>query len=150
MSPILQRGYYGRKRARRGYRHFVSSALEYTAGSSLQASFQKIPFYTLLMSANKPSHKNKSQQHLDAFVLCDTGASILLAPISIAQELGMRIDRTELISVRGADGKKIKVIGTSYIYMRYKASPSWRRVKVVDTESGDNFLLSCSDLKILT
>ena len=61
----------------------------------------------------------------------------------------MRIDRTELISVRGADGKKIKVIGTSYIYMRDKVSPSWRRVKVVVTESGDNFLLSCSDLKNL-
>ena len=33
--------------------------------------------------------------------------------------------------------------------MRDKASPSWRRVKVVVTESGDNFLLSCSDLKNL-
>ena len=101
------------------------------------------------MSTNKPSHKNKSQQHLEAFVLCDTGASISLAPISIAQQLGMWIDRTELISVRGADGKKIKVVSTSYIYMRDKVSPSWRRVKVVVTESGDNFLLSCSDLKNL-
>ena len=113
MSPILRRGYYGRKRARRGYRHFVSSALEYTARSSVQASSRKIPFYTLLMSANKPSNKNKNQQHLDAFVLCDTGASISLATSSIAQDLGMRIDRTELVSVRGVDGKKIKVIGTS-------------------------------------
>ena len=33
--------------------------------------------------------------------------------------------------------------------MRDKASPSWRRVKVVVTESGNNFLLSCSDLKNL-
>ena len=115
---MLRRGYYGRKRARRGYRHFVSSALEYMARSSLQASSQKIPFYTLLMSANKPSHKNKNQQHLEAFMLCDTGASISLAPVSIVQQLGMLIDRTELISVIGADGKKIKVVGTSYIYMR--------------------------------
>ena len=107
------------------------------------------PFYTLLMSANKPSHKNKSQQHLDTFVLHDTGASILLAPISIAQELGMRIDRTELVSVRGANRKEIKVIGTSYIYMRDKVSPFWRRVMVVVTESGENFSLSCSDLKNL-
>ena len=118
MSPMLRRGYYGRKRARRGYRHFVSSALEYSAGSSLQASSQKIPFYTLLMSANKPSHKNKSQQHLEAFPMSDTGASISLALVSIAQQLGMRIDRTELISIRGADGKKIKVVSKSYIYMR--------------------------------
>ena len=126
-----------------------TSVLEYTAGSSLQASSWKIPFYTLLMSANKPSHKNKSQQHIEAFVLCDIGASISLAPVSIAQQLGMRIDRTELISVSWAVSKKIKVVGTSYIYMRDKVSPSWRRVKVVVTESGDNFLLSCSDLKNL-
>ena len=33
--------------------------------------------------------------------------------------------------------------------MRDKVSPSWRKVKVVVTESGDNFLLSCSDLKNL-
>ena len=100
MSPMLRRGYYGRKRARRGYRHFVSSALEYTAGSSLQASARKIPFYTLLMSANKPSNKNKNQQHQDAFVLCDTGASISLAPVSVTENLGMKIDRTELFSIR--------------------------------------------------
>ena len=31
MSPMLRRGYYGRKRARWGYIHFVSSALKYTA-----------------------------------------------------------------------------------------------------------------------
>ena len=43
----------------------------------------------------------------------------------------MRIDRTELVSVRGADSKKIKVVGTSYIYMRDKASPSWRPVKAM-------------------
>ena len=33
--------------------------------------------------------------------------------------------------------------------MRDKVSPSRRWVKVVVTESGDNFLLSCSDLKNL-
>ena len=126
-----------------------ASIREYTAGSSLQASARKIPFYTLLMSSSKPSNKNKSQQHLDAFVLCDTGARILLAPISIAQDLGMKIDRTELVSVRGFDWKKKKVVGTSYIYIRDKASPSWRWVKVEVIKSGNNFLLSCSDLKNL-
>ena len=33
--------------------------------------------------------------------------------------------------------------------MRDKASPSWKGVKVVTTESGENLLLSCSDLKNL-
>ena len=35
------------------------------------------------------------------------------------------------------------------MYMRDKASPSWKWVKVVITKSGENFLLSCSDLKNL-
>ena len=101
------------------------------------------------MSAYKPNNRDKNKIHQEAFVLCDTGASISLAPINVAEGLGMRIDRSELVSVRGADGKKIKVVGTSYVYMRNKNSPSWRRVKVVVTDSGDNFLLSCSDLKNL-
>ena len=33
MSPVLRNGYYGRKGARLGYRHLVSSALEYMADS---------------------------------------------------------------------------------------------------------------------
>ena len=82
-------------------------------------------------------------------MLYDTGASISLALVSIAQKLGMRIDKSELVSVRGADGRKIKVLGTSYAYMRDKVSPSWRRVKVVIKESGGNFLLSNGDLKNL-
>ena len=101
------------------------------------------------MSAYKPNNRNKNTIHQEAFVLCDTGASISLAPINVAEGLEMKIDRSELVSVRGADGKKIKVVGTSYVYMRDKASPSWKRVKVVITESGENFLLSCSDLKNL-
>ena len=100
-------------------------------------------------SCLKSNNRNKNSIHQDTFVLCDTGASISLAPLSVAEGLGMKIDISELVSVRGADGKKIKVVGTSYVYMRDKASPSWKRVKVVITESGENFLLSCSDLKNL-
>ena len=93
------------------------SGIEYKAGSSLGASARRIPFYTLLMSANKPSNKNKNQKHQEAFVLCDTSASISLAPVAVAENLQMKIDRYELVSIRGADGKKIKVVGTSYIYI---------------------------------
>ena len=101
------------------------------------------------MSAYKPNNKNKNLNHQEAFVLCHTGATISLAPLTVAEGLGVKIDRSELVSIRGADSKRIKVVGTSYVYMCDKASPSWRRVKVVVTESGDNFLLSCSDLKNL-
>lgn len=147
IPPTLCKGYYGRNRFRRGHRHYVSSVIEYTVGSTLGASARKIPFYTLLMSAYKPNNRDKNKIHQEVFILCDMGASISLAPINVAEGLGMRVDRSELVSVRGADCKKIMVVGTSYVYMRDKASPSWRPVNVVITESWENFLLSCSDLK---
>ena len=40
-------------------------------------------------------------------------------------------------------------MGTSYVYMKVPASPSWRRVKVIITKTGNNFLLSNVDLKNL-
>ena len=40
-------------------------------------------------------------------------------------------------------------MGTSYMYMKVPASPSWKRVKVIVTKTGDNFLLSHKDLKNL-
>ena len=61
----------------------------------------------------------------------------------------MRIDKSELVAVHGADGKKIKVVGTSYVYMRDKSCPLWCGVKIFNTESSNNFLLSNRDLKIL-
>ena len=91
------------------------SVIEYTAGLTLGASARKIPFYTLLMSAYKPNNRDKNKIHKEAFVLCDTGASISMAPINVAEDLGMRVDRSELVSVRGANGKKIKVVGISYV-----------------------------------
>ena len=51
--------------------------------------------------------------------------------------------------MRGADGQKLSSIGTSYIYMKVPASPSWRREKVIVTKTGNNFLLSNADLKNL-
>ena len=84
----------------------MSSVIEYTAGSTLGASARRISFYTLLISATKQNNRNKNLKHQEAFVLCDTGASILLAPLAVAENLGMKIDRSELLSIRGADGKK--------------------------------------------
>ena len=86
---------------------------------------------------------------MQADVICDTGVSISLAPISIAQKLKMRVDKSRVTSVRGADRQKLSSIGTSYVYMKVPACPSWRRVKVIITKTGDNFLLSNADLKNL-
>ena len=51
------------------------------------------------------------------------------------------------MSVRGADAKKLNSMGKSFEYMKAPASPSWKRVKVVITKTGENFLLSHANLK---
>ena len=130
-----------------GKRHFSSSVVEYAAGTTLGSSCRKIPFYSLLVSPEKPTTKNKVPDPIQADVICDTGASISLAPLSIAQRLKMRINKSHLISVRGVDGKKLSSMGTSYVHMKVPAGPSWKRVKVIVTKTGDNFVLSHTDLK---
>ena len=84
-----------------------------------------------------------------ANVICDTGASISLAPLSITQKMKMKINKSHLMSVRGADGKRLSSMDTSFIYMKAPASPSWKWVKVVITRTGENFLLSHANLKTL-
>ena len=149
LTPILRRSYYGPKRLMTGKRHFISSVIEYAAGATLGSSFRKIPFYSLLVSPDKPTTKNKVPDPIQANVICDTGTSISLPLISIAQKLKMRIDKSHLISVRGGDRKKLSSMGTSFVYMKVPASPSWRRVKVIVTKTGENFLLSHANLKNL-
>merc|ERR1712082_467374 len=94
-------------------------------------SYRKIQFFSLLVSSDKLTKKNKVSDPMQADVICDTGASISLAPISITQKLKMKVDKSRVTSVRGADGQKLSSIVTSYIYMKVPACPSWTRVKVI-------------------
>ena len=130
LAPILRMCYYGRKRMMTGKRHFISSVVEYSMGSTLGPSSRMIWFYSLMVSPEKLTKKNKVPDPIKADVICDMGASVSLAPLSIAQNWKMSIDKSHLISVLGTDGKKLSAMGTSFIYMKAPASPSWRRVKV--------------------
>ena len=94
MAPILRRTYYRRKRLMTGMRHFVSSVIEYSAGAALESSHRKNPFFSLSVSPDKPTKKNKVPNPMQANVICDTGASISLATISIAWKLKMRVDKS--------------------------------------------------------
>ena len=123
--------------------------IEYFAGVSLGSSARKIPFYSLLVSPLKPKTKNKVADPMRTDAISDTGTSISLAPLSIAQKMKMKVDISHTMSMRGADGKRLSSMGTSFVYMKAPASPSWKRVKVVITKTWENFLLSHSDLKNL-
>merc|ERR1711867_164091 len=107
------------------------------------------PSYSLLVSPIKPKTKNKIPDPMRASVLCDTGASISLAPLSIARDMKIKVDKSRTRSVRGADGKRLNSIGMGVVYMKAQASPVWKQVEVVITETRANFLLSHADLKNL-
>ena len=85
LAPILRMAYYSCKRLMVGKRYFVSSVIEYSAGASLGSLSRKIPFYSLLVSSMKPKTKNKEPNPARANVLCNTGTSISLAPLSITK-----------------------------------------------------------------
>ena len=123
LAPILRTAYYGRKRLMGGVRHFVSSVTEYAAGASLGSSARKILFYSLLVSPIKPKTKNKIPDPTRASVLCNTGVSISLAPLSIAREMKIKVDKSQTRSVRGADGTRLNSIGMGVVYMKAPASP---------------------------
>ena len=125
LAPFLRKSYYGRKRLLTGMRHFVSSVIEYSVGAALESSHRKIPFFSLLVSSDKPTKKNKVPNPMQADVICDTGASISLVPISITRKLRMRVNNSRVTSVQGADGQKLSSMGTTYVYMKVPASPSW-------------------------
>ena len=67
-----------------GKRHFISSVVEYSMGSTLGPSSHMIWFYSLMVSPEKPTKKNKVPDPIKADVICDMGASVSLAPLSIA------------------------------------------------------------------
>ena len=92
--PILRTAYYGQKRLMGGIRHFVSSVTEYAAGASINSSSRKIPFYSLLVTPIKPKTKNKTPDPVITSVLCDTGASISLAPVSIAKVMKIKVEKS--------------------------------------------------------
>ena len=97
--------------------------IKYSVEAALKSSHRKIPFLSLSVSPDKPTKKNKVPNPMQADIICDTGASISLAPISIARKLKMRVDKSRVTSVRGADGQKLSSIGTSYVYMKVQPAP---------------------------
>ena len=62
-SLVLLRPYKGRRWALREDKHFISSALEYSAGS-LGPGKGSIPFYPLLLCATKPHKSGRASRIL--------------------------------------------------------------------------------------
>ena len=73
------------------------------------------PYHTVLIAPNHP-HKN-GKNVTSTTVLCNTGARVSLAPVSITDKLGNYYNPRETISVKGADGASIKVLRTAYVFV---------------------------------
>ena len=94
-------------------------------------------------------HKN-GKNFTSTTVLCDTGASVSLALVSITEKLGIFYNSRETISMRGVNGASIKVLETAYIFVRDIASPSGKKIRLVIIASRETFFFSNTDLKNLS
>ena len=59
-----------------GKRYFISSVLEYSMGSTLGPSSRMIWFYSLMVSPEKLTKKNKVPDPIKADVIWDMGAFV--------------------------------------------------------------------------
>ena len=107
-----------------------------------------IPTYSLLMAPKVPT-KSKSETLRATTVLLDTGASVSLMPAWQAAALKLQVTPRSDIVIRGADGRRLIVNGTSEIWVRDPAATFWKKVKVVVTRDGSWTLISPRDQKRL-
>ena len=82
-------------------------------------------------------------------VLLDTGASVSLMPAWQAAALKLQVTPRSNIIIRGADGRRITVNGTSEIWVQDPSATFWEKVKVVVTKDGFWKLISPRDQKRL-
>merc|ERR1712240_389445 len=99
--------------------------------------------------APKVPTKSKSETLRATTVLLDTGALVSLMPASQAAALKLQVTPRSDIIIRGADGRRLTVNGTSEIWVRDPSATFWKKVKVVVTKDGSWTLISPRDQKRL-
>ena len=107
-----------------------------------------VPAYSLLMAPKVPT-KSASENLRATTVLLDTGASVSLMPAWQAEALKLQVTPRSNIVIRGADGRRLTVNGTSEIWVRDPCATFWKKVKVVVTRDGSWTLISPRDQKRL-
>ena len=107
-----------------------------------------IPTYSLLMAPKVPT-KSKSEALRSTTVLLDTGASVSLMPAWQAAALKLQVTPRSDIVIRGADGRRLVVNGTSEVWVRDPCATFWKKVKVVVTQHRSRTLISPRDQKRL-
>merc|ERR1712240_344587 len=99
--------------------------------------------------APKVPTKSKSETLRATTVLLDTGALVSLMPAWQAAALKLQVTPRSDIVIRGADGRRLIVNGTSEVWVRDPCATFWKRVKVVVTQHGSWTLISPRDQKRL-
>ena len=99
--------------------------------------------------APKVPTKSASDNLRATTVLLDTGASVFLMPAWQAEALKLQVTPRSNIVIRGADGRRLIVNGTSEIWVRDPCATFWKKVKVVVTRDGSWTLILPRDQKRL-
>ena len=109
------------------------SATEY-ARSAVDGK-TSVSAYSLLI-APKVSTKSVSGSMRATTVLLDTGASVSLMPAWQAEALKVQVTPRTDIVIRGVNGRRLAVNGTSEIWVRDPCATFWKKLKVVVTQDG--------------
>ena len=67
----------------------------------------------------------------------------------LAETIGIKYHQDDSITVRGADGNIIDTAGVGEAYLCDPMSTSFRKVRIIITKKGSNFLIGLKDLKNL-
>merc|ERR1712240_529316 len=134
VQPVLRSSKYGQRRARdnpTGVCHGRVHLTEYSMSSTEYARSAadgktSIPTYNLLMASKVPT-KSKSEALSPTTVLLDTGALVSLMPAWQAAALNLQVTPRSDIVIRGADGHRLVVNGTSEIWVRDPAATFWKK-----------------------
>ena len=156
IQAVLRSSKHGRRRARDGptgkchgrvhLSEYSMSSTEYArSAADGKTSF---PAYSLLMTPKVPT-KSASENLRATTVLLDTGASVSLMPAWQAEALKLQVTPRSNIVIRGADGHRLTVNGTSEIWVWDPCATFWKKVKVVVTRDGSWTLISPRDQKRL-
>ena len=106
------------------------------------------PAYDLLMNP-KPPARSVTRGLETTRVLLDTGASISLMPLWKAAKLKLEVKPPTNIVVRGANGCPLSIKGVTELFARDPQASFWKKLKFIETRSGNWTLILPRDQKRL-
>ena len=99
---------------------------------------ESVPSFSMVFKKKKPCKSNKSPAGA-VVSIADMGAAVSIMPLGHAQKIGATIDRSKLISLKAANGKVIKTVGTCKLFVKISPCPTYTEVEFCVTTQGGGY-----------